>query len=202
MIIRTARFIKSSTKLADCPGADRAEYAFTGRSNVGKSSLINMLVRRKKLAKTSSTPGKTQTINHFIINDSWYLTDLPGYGYAKVSKTARKHWVGFIGEYITKRDNLVALFVLIDSRHEPLKQDYEFMNFLGMKTIPFVRIFTKSDKVSSNRLKQILETHDKHMLETWESLPPTIISSALTGKGREEILKYIEDTIIFFAKRP
>jgi len=202
MIIRSARFIKSSTKLKDCPEADRAEYAFTGRSNVGKSSLINMLVNRKKLAKTSSTPGKTQTINHFIINENWYLTDLPGYGYAKVSKSSRKHWEGFTGEYITKRDNLISLFVLIDSRHEPLKPDYEFMNFLGLKGIPFARVFTKSDKISSNSLSQVMAAHDRHMLEKWEGLPPTFISSAITGKGREEILKYIEDTITFFEKRP
>ena len=202
MIIRSARFIKSSTKIQDCPIADKAEYAFTGRSNVGKSSLINMLVGRKRLAKTSTTPGKTQTINHFIINEGWYLTDLPGYGYAKVSKSSRRQWEGFTGEYITKRKNLISLFVLIDARHEPHKSDYEFMNFLGLNGIPFARIFTKADKQGSNRLTKIMAVHDNLMLETWESLPPTFISSAVTGKGREEILKYIEETINFFEKQP
>ncbi len=202
MIIRSARFIKSSTKLNDCPEADRPEYAFIGRSNVGKSSLLNMLAGRTKLAKISSTPGKTQTINHFIINESWYLTDLPGYGYAKVSKSSRKQWSGFIAEYITKRENMVSLFVLIDSRHEPFKSDYDFMEFLGLNEIPFARVFTKSDKISSSMLTRNLTVHDKLMLETWESLPPTFISSALTKEGREDILKYIEETLTFFEKRP
>jgi GTP-binding protein len=202
MIIRSARFIKSSTKLNDCPEADRPEYAFIGRSNVGKSSLINMLAGRTKLAKISSTPGKTQTINHFIINETWYLADLPGYGYAKVSKSSRKQWSGFIAEYITKRENMVSLFVLIDSRHEPFKSDYDFMKFLGLNEIPFARIFTKSDKINSSRLTRNLTVHDKLMLETWESLPPTFISSVLTKEGREDILKYIEETLTFFEKRP
>ncbi len=202
MIIRSARFIKSSTKLNDCPEADSPEYAFIGRSNVGKSSLINMLAGRTKLAKISSTPGKTQTINHFIINETWYLADLPGYGYAKVSKSSRKQWSGFIAEYITKRENMVSLFVLIDSRHEPFKSDYDFMEFLGLNEIPFARIFTKSDKINSSRLTRNLTVHDKLMLETWESLPPTFISSALTKEGREDILKYIEETLTFFEKRP
>jgi len=202
MIIRSARFIKSSTKLDECPEADRAEYAFIGRSNVGKSSLLNMLAGRTRLAKISSTPGKTQTINHFLINEEWYLADLPGYGYAKVSKSSRKKWSGFIAEYITKRKNLVSLFVLIDSRHEPFKSDYDFMEFLGLNQIPFARIFTKSDKVSSSRLTTNISVHDKLMLETWESLPPAFISSAMTRMGREDILKYIEETLTFFEKRP
>ncbi|MBN1387697.1 MAG: YihA family ribosome biogenesis GTP-binding protein [Bacteroidales bacterium] len=202
MVIRSARFIKSSTKLSDCPRADRAEYAFIGRSNVGKSSLLNMLAGRTKLAKISSTPGKTQTINHFLINDDWYLADLPGYGYAKVSKSSRKRWSGFIAEYITKRENLVSLFILIDSRHEPFKSDYEFMEFLGFNRIPFARIFTKSDKVSNSKLTGNIAVHDKLMLETWESLPPAFISSAGTQRGREDILKYIEETLTFFKKLP
>jgi GTP-binding protein len=202
MIIRSSSFIKSSTKLGDCPPADRAEYAFTGRSNVGKSSLINMLTGRKKLAKTSSTPGKTQTINHYIINDDWYLTDLPGYGYAKVSKKSRRIWQGFMGEYIRKRENLISLFLLIDARHEPHRSDYEFMNFLGLEGIPFARIFTKSDKLGDNSLKKIIGIHDKFMLETWETLPATFISSSVTGRGRDEILKYIEETLTFFEKQP
>jgi len=202
MIIRSSSYIKSSTKLGDCPPADRGEYAFTGRSNVGKSSLINMLTGRKKLAKTSSTPGKTQTINHYIINDDWYLTDLPGYGYAKVSKKSRRIWQGFMGEYIRKRENLISLFLLIDARHEPHRSDYEFMNFLGLEGIPFARIFTKSDKLGDNSLKKIIGIHDKFMLETWETLPATFISSAVTGRGRDEILKYIEETLTFFEKQP
>jgi GTP-binding protein len=202
MVIRSARFIKSSTKLNDCPGADRAEYAFIGRSNVGKSSLLNMIAGRTKLAKISSTPGKTQTINHFLINEDWYLADLPGYGYARVSKSSRKEWSGFIADYIKKRKNLVSLFVLIDSRHEPFKSDYDFMEFLGLNEIPFARIFTKSDKISSERLARNMAVHDKLMLETWESLPPAFISSARTKRGREDILKYIEETITFFKKRP
>lgn len=201
MIIRSATYIKSSTQIRECPDADKPEYAFTGRSNVGKSSLINMLCRRKKLAKTSSTPGKTRTINHFVINDSWYLADLPGYGYAKVSRSSRKKWSGFTTEYLLKRENLVSLFVLIDARHEPIKSDNEFMDFLGLNAIPFARVFTKSDKVSSKELEKNIAIHDKLMLETWESLPPTFLSSSSTGAGREDILKYIEETLTFFTKR-
>ncbi|HCC69638.1 MAG TPA: YihA family ribosome biogenesis GTP-binding protein, partial [Bacteroidales bacterium] len=147
MIISSAEYIKSSTKLKDCPKDDKPEYAFIGRSNVGKSSLINMLAGRRKLAKISSTPGKTQTINHFLINNNWYLADLPGYGYAKASKTNRKQWSGFATDYIINRMNLLSLFVLIDARHEPIKSDYDFMNFLGTSGIPLARIFTKTDKV-------------------------------------------------------
>ncbi|MBS0011823.1 MAG: YihA family ribosome biogenesis GTP-binding protein [Bacteroidales bacterium] len=201
MIIRSATYIKSSTQIRECPDADKPEYAFTGRSNVGKSSLINMLCRRKKLAKTSSTPGRTRTINHFVINDSWYLADLPGYGYAKVSRSSRKKWSGFTTEYLLKRENLVSLFVLIDARHEPIKSDNEFMDFLGLNAIPFARVFTKSDKVSSKELEKNIAIHDKLMLETWESLPPTFLSSSSTGAGREDILKYIEETLTFFTKR-
>jgi len=201
MIIQSAKFIKSSLKLSDCPVANKPEYAFIGRSNVGKSSLINMLAGRRKLAKISSTPGKTQTINHFIINESWYLADLPGYGYAKVSKTDRKKWSGFTSEYILKRENLVSLFVLIDIRHEPLQKDYDFMNFLGINGVPFARVFTKSDKLKSNTLLKNISLHDKHMLGEWESLPPSFISSALTKAGREDILGYIEETITFFKKQ-
>jgi len=201
MIIQSAKFIKSSLKLSDCPVANKPEYAFIGRSNVGKSSLINMLAGRRKLAKISSTPGKTQTINHFIINESWYLADLPGYGYAKVSKTDRKKWSGFTSEYILKRENLVSLFVLIDIRHEPLQKDYDFMNFLGINGVPFARVFTKSDKLKSNTLLKNISLHDKHMLGEWESLPPSFISSALTKAGMEDILGYIEETITFFKKQ-
>ncbi len=202
MIIRSADFIKSSTGRADCPAPDKPEYAFTGRSNVGKSSLINMLAGRKKLAKISSTPGKTQTINHFLINDCWYLTDLPGYGYAKTAKTNRSAWSKFTTDYITNRSNLISLFVLIDSRHEPISSDHDFMRFLGHNGIPFARIYTKSDKVSSNILRKNMEAHDRLMLEDWDSLPPSFISSAITRKGREEILNYIDETLTFFKKQP
>ena len=200
MDIRSAKFLKSSTSLKDCPAPDKPEYAFTGRSNVGKSSLINMLTCRNKLAKTSSTPGKTQTINHFLINESWYLADLPGYGYAKVAKSSRRQWSEFTRNYILKRDNLMALFVLVDARHEPMESDYAFMEFLGKNEIPFARIFTKSDKPGPNELKKNLAVHDKFMLEKWESLPPAFTSSSITGKGRDEILNYIEETLTFFKK--
>lgn len=198
MIIRSARFIKSSVKVSECPKDDRPEYAFIGRSNVGKSSLINMLTGRKKLAKISGTPGKTQTINHFIINDSWYLADLPGYGYAKTSKTKRREWSEFSGDYIKNRTSLITLFVLIDSRHEPLRSDYEFLDYLGTNGIPIARIFTKADKISSNMLSHNLALHNKRMLENWESLPPAFISSTVTKTGRDEILQYIEETLTFF----
>lgn len=198
MLIQSAVFIKSSTGLKDCPPPDRPEYAFIGRSNVGKSTLLNVLTGRKKLAKISSTPGKTQTINHFIINDSWYLADLPGYGYARASKSSRRQWSQFTDVYIKKRDNLVSLFVLIDSRHEPLKADYDFIEYLGINSIPFARVFTKSDKISSNSLKSNIARHDSLMLDSWESLPPTFISSSITKAGRDDILAYIEETLTFF----
>ncbi len=170
------------------------EYAFIGRSNVGKSSLINMLVNNNKLAKTSGKPGKTQLINHFIINDNWYLVDLPGYGYAKVSKKDRRVWSGFIKDYIMKRENLMNLFVLIDSRHEPQKNDLEFMENLGINGIPFAMIFTKIDKLSQTQLKKNIENYKKKMLETWEFLPPVFLSSANDKRGKEDILNFIEDT--------
>ncbi|HLP72704.1 MAG TPA: ribosome biogenesis GTP-binding protein YihA/YsxC [Bacteroidales bacterium] len=200
MIIHSARFVKSSPSLRDCPAPDKAEFGFIGRSNVGKSSLINMLTGFQKLAKTSSLPGKTRTINHFIVNDSWYLVDLPGYGYAKVSASKRDKWVSETEKFILKRDTLLSLFVLIDSRHKPQPSDLQFMEFLGVNEIPFARIFTKSDKLSPNALLKSIHEYDRIMLEKWESLPVTFITSAINSKGRNEILKYIEETVNNFSK--
>ena len=159
---------------------------------MGKSSLINMLANNKSIAKTSSRPGKTQTINHFLVNNAWYLVDLPGYGYAKISKTMREKWVKMINDYLVLRENLQVVFVLIDARLEPQKIDLEFINSLGEKQIPFALIFTKSDKLSALRTSQNVEAFKQAMLETWEELPPVFVSSATTGKGREEIVDYID----------
>jgi len=192
MIIKTAQFEVSNSDYRKCPSGDSLEYAFIGRSNVGKSSLINVLTNHKKLAKISSAPGKTQLVNHFIINDQWYLVDLPGYGYAKVSKTSRDKFGKLIKDYILNREQLVVLFVLIDSRHEPQKIDLEFMSWLGKKRIPFNIIFTKADKLSSSKLHKNLSHYQKKMLEEWEVMPSYFISSSEDKRGREEILDYIE----------
>lgn len=199
MIIRSASFIKSSPSLKECPATSKPEFGFIGRSNVGKSSLINMLTGRNKLAKTSGQPGKTRTINHFLINDSWFLVDLPGYGYAKVPVRLRERWTRSTEEFIIKRENLVSLFVLIDTRHKPQKSDIEFMEFLGMNRIAFARVFTKSDKLSAAALKKSIETYNGIMLDNWESLPPSFITSAVTGKGRDTILGYIEESMNKFS---
>jgi GTP-binding protein len=199
MIIHSATFIKSSPALRDCPVTTKPEFGFIGRSNVGKSSLINMLTGWSKLAKISVQPGKTRTINHFYINESWYLVDLPGYGYAKVPIKLREKWVKATENYILKRENLVSLFVLLDSRHKPQKSDLEFMEFLGLKRIPFARVFTKSDKITFAALEESINQYDTEMLEKWESLPVTFISSAVDGKGREEILNYIEESMNNFS---
>jgi GTP-binding protein len=191
--------MRSSTSLKQCPAPLKPEFGVTGRSNVGKSSLINMLTYRSKLAKTSGKPGKTKTINHFLINDSWYLADLPGYGYAKVPVKKRESWVDAVEEYILKRKNLVCLFVLIDSRLEPQRLDLEFMEFLGINQIPFARVFTKSDKVSKNAIEQAIIQYDIEMLRTWESMPATFITSAKNGAGRDVILDYIEESINNFS---
>ncbi|MEZ4999281.1 MAG: ribosome biogenesis GTP-binding protein YihA/YsxC [Bacteroidales bacterium] len=194
MIIHSAEFVKSSSRADQCPPPDYPEFAFIGRSNVGKSSLINMLTGFSKLAKISGTPGKTQTINHFIINGEWYLTDLPGYGYAKVSRKLRENWQRTFEKYILQRENLVCLFVLIDIRHLPLKPDLEFMEFLGINQVPFARVFTKADKQTDRQNGKIVEAHNQEMLKMWESLPDTFISSAVNKSGREEILEFIEKT--------
>jgi GTP-binding protein len=192
MIIKTAEFLMSNTDFKKCPEAVLNEYAFIGRSNVGKSSLINMLTNHAGLAKISSSPGKTRLINHFIINKSWYLVDLPGYGYAKISKTMRVKFRRMIDNYILKRENLITLFVLVDSRHAPQKIDVEFLNWLGSKGVPFCIVFTKSDKIGVNVLKKSIATYEEELLKSWESLPPTFISSSINGKGKEEILEYID----------
>ncbi len=199
MIIRSASFIKSSPSLKECPATSKPEFGFIGRSNVGKSSLINMLTGRRKLAKTSGHPGKTRTINHFLINDSWFLVDLPGYGYAKVPVRLRERWTRSTQEFIIKRENLVSLFVLIDTRHKPQQSDIEFMEFLGINRIAFARVFTKSDKLSAAALKKSIETYNGIMLDSWESLPPSFITSAVTGKGRDTILSYIEESMNKFS---
>src|SRR5690554_3422640 len=184
-------FIKSASKWTECPEPNQPEYAFIGRSNVGKSSLINMLAERKDLAKTSGTPGKTQLINIFQLQDSWYLTDLPGYGYARVSKTKRGEFQKMITNYLTQRSNLVNIFVLIDCRIPPQKIDLEFMEWLGENQIPFSIVFTKIDKISSAALQKALLNYKKEMLKTWESMPLVFTSSATSKIGRLEILNYI-----------
>ena len=192
MKIKTAEFVISNTRPENCPKPDRAEYAFIGRSNVGKSSLINMLTGNAKLAKTSGRPGKTQLINHFLINNEWYLVDLPGYGFAKASKTERKKWEEFIQKYLNNRENLVNTFVLLDSRLEPQKIDLEFMEWCGTKGIPFAMVFTKIDKLSSSALQKNLAAYKKEMLKVWEELPPVFTTSAESKFGQEKLLNYIE----------
>lgn len=182
----------SNSDVAKCPSRPLPEYAFIGRSNVGKSSLINMLVERKNLAKTSGRPGKTQLINHFLINDQWYLVDLPGYGYARVSKTAKKEFQGFIRKYFTRRKQLVSAFVLVDCRHEPQRIDLEFMQWLGEQGIPFGIVFTKADKLKPKAMERHLRIYMDELLKTWESLPPHFVTSAAHRTGREELLEYIE----------
>ena len=177
-----------------CPKADRPEYAFIGRSNVGKSSLINSLTGNKKLAKTSGSPGKTITINHFVINNEWYLVDLPGYGYAKRSKTERAKWSKMIKTYILDRENLLTLFVLIDIRHEPQKVDLEFIDWLGLSQVPFAIVFTKADKIKPAQKAQFVESYKNVLLQQWESLPPMIITSAENHEGKDEMLDFIENT--------
>ena len=192
MKIKSAEFVISNTDIYKCPKEDLPEYAFIGRSNVGKSSLINMLTNSKKLAKTSGKPGKTQLINHFIINKNWFLVDLPGYGYAKVSKTKRKTFQKFIKDYFLKRKQLVCSFVLIDTRLEPQKIDLEFMEFLGENGIPFCIIFTKADKLNKNILQKNITNYKKIMLETWEEIPTYFITSAIKNTGKDEVLDFID----------
>lgn len=200
MIIRSASFVTSSARIGQLPAPEYPEYAFIGRSNVGKSSLINMLVSRKGLAKISGSPGKTQTINHFLVNESWYLVDLPGYGYARVSQKMRDQWDKLFTSYITLRENLILLFVLIDGRHEPMATDLAFMERLALNGVPFARVFTKTDKLSATAAEKNRAVHDSVMLRTWESLPPTFVTSAASGEGRDWILDYIDETMIFFQR--
>jgi GTP-binding protein len=195
MIIRSADFIKSSASLTQCPEPSMPEFAFIGRSNVGKSSLINMITGWSKLAKTSGQPGKTRTINHFLINNEWYLTDLPGYGYAKVPSKMKDNWVKEVNNYIVNRENLVALFILLDSRIKPQKIDLQFMEMVGLSRISFARVFTKTDKIKKAELENAICLYNDVMLENWEEMPVTFISSAVDGSGREEILKFIEQSI-------
>ncbi|MBQ6286629.1 MAG: YihA family ribosome biogenesis GTP-binding protein [Bacteroidales bacterium] len=191
MMITEAKFAGSCTRASMKPSRRLPEFAFIGRSNVGKSSLINMLCSNRKLAKTSSTPGKTQLINHFLINDSWYLVDLPGYGFAKISKEAREGLRVMINDYIRNSEELVLLFVLLDSRHDLTKIDREFINGLGENGIPFAIIFTKGDKLGPNALKAQIEKNKALLSEDWEELPPIFSSSSQTGEGKEEILDFI-----------
>ncbi|OFM81951.1 ribosome biogenesis GTP-binding protein YihA/YsxC [Weeksella sp. HMSC059D05] len=191
MSVQSAEFIKSAQTYKDCPKPDLPEYAFIGRSNVGKSSLINMLTNKRDLAKTSGTPGKTQLLNTFLINSNWYLTDLPGYGYAKVSKTHRAGFERMIYDYLEFRTNLVCTFVLVDSRHEPQKNDLKFMEWLGHKQIPFAIIFTKLDKLSSAKFQKNLNTYKRELLKTWEDLPMIFATSSSSFIGRNELLDYI-----------
>jgi GTP-binding protein len=202
MKIQSAEFLISSVEVSKCPKPVYPEYAFIGRSNVGKSSLINMITGRKNLAKTSSNPGKTQTINHFIINANfkpWYLVDLPGYGYARVSKTSRDKWELFIADYLEKRANLLNVFMLVDSRIEPQKIDLEFAEWLGENNIPFVVVFTKTDKLSKNETLRNIQLFKNKVLEIYEELPPVILSSSIEGAGKMEILSFIESTNPVFA---
>ncbi len=190
-LIKSARFVISNTDIKKCPNDGKPEYAFIGRSNVGKSSLINMITGHRKLAMTSATPGKTLLINHFIVNDEWYLVDLPGYGYAKRSKAQNEQLEHIISSYILDREAMTLLFVLIDCRHEPQKIDLEFFQWLGENGVPFSIIFTKADKLTRGALATNIEAYKKRLLEDWEELPPVFITSSETSLGREEVLQYI-----------
>ena len=192
MIIKSAKFEISNTDVTKCPQGTRHEYAFIGRSNVGKSSLINMLTQHSSLAKTSQTPGKTLLINHFLINDEWYIVDLPGYGYASRSKESREKLKYIIESYIMRREQMTNLFVLVDSRHKPQKIDMEFMQWLGENGVPFSIVFTKLDKLGLNVDKANIGLYKQSLLEYWEELPPIFESSSVYGRGRDAILGYIE----------
>lgn len=195
MKIHSATFISSFTDIRKYPAPEKPEFAFIGRSNVGKSSLINALTQQKKLAKTSVKPGKTQTINHFLINEAWYLVDLPGYGYASVSKSTREGFGRMIEEYVAKRENISCLFVLIDSRLEPQKIDLSFINWAGGQGVPLGIIFTKADKLNKNELNKNIRQFEKALLEEWDETPPMLVTSAETKQGREEVLAFIDEAI-------
>ena len=192
-MIKKAEFVMSNSQVAKCPKEPLPEYAFIGRSNVGKSSLINMLTNQKNLAKTSARPGKTQLINHFKINDQWFLVDLPGYGYARVSKTTKKTFQKFITNYFEQRKQLVCAFVLVDIRHEPQKIDLEFMQWLGENAVPFAIVFTKADKLKPLAIERNIATYQEILLKSWEAMPPYFITSAENYVGKEELVSYIED---------
>lgn len=194
-MIREARFVISNTDYQKCPRPDKPEFAFIGRSNVGKSSLINMLTGRKNLAKISGKPGKTQLINHFLIDQSWYLVDLPGYGYAKTSKAKRSEWSRMIGEYLLNRPNLQVVFVLIDSRLDPQSIDLEFINWLGEQGIPLALVFTKADKQSVNKTRAAVAKFKKTLLRDWAEIPTWFITSAENETGKEELMAYIQDLV-------
>ena len=195
MIIKSATYLKSSSNYQQCPPADKPEFAFIGRSNVGKSSFINMLTNHQHLAKTSAKPGKTQLINHFLINGKWYIVDLPGYGYARTAKTLRMQWSQMSMDYILNRTNLYCLCVLIDSRLTPQKIDLEFLAKLGEAQVPFVLIFTKADKQSGLRTERNVQAFMESLSEQWEEMPPHFITSAISGKGREEFLDFVEKVL-------
>ena len=195
MIIKKAEFVISNTDPELCPLTDKPEFAFVGRSNVGKSSLINMITGFGDLAKVSTAPGKTRLINHFNINDQWFLVDLPGYGYAKVGRSSREQWLSFIRKYMEIRENLYCVFALIDSRHKPQANDVEFMNYLGYNEIPFAMVFTKADKLSRKQLDKNLAIYKGEMLKTWEELPPLFVTSSGTKLGRDELLGFIDNII-------
>lgn len=192
MDIKSAEFIISNSDVSKCPPKRLPEYAFIGRSNVGKSSLINALTNRKKLAKTSGRPGKTQLINHFLINKNWFLVDLPGYGYARTSKSTKKTFQKFITNYFKQREQLVTAFVLVDCRHEPQKIDLEFMEWLTLNAIPFAIIFTKSDKLTATKLEKAITTYTNKMLEIWEEMPPYLVTSSANKEGCDKVLDYID----------
>ena len=196
MEIKSATFTISSAKLSQCPQDDKMEFAFIGRSNVGKSSLINMLTGHKGLAKTSATPGKTLLINHFLINGEWYIIDLPGYGFAKRSKSVQRSIDDMITSYILHREQLVNVFLLIDVRHEPQKIDTEFMNWLGENGVPFSIVFTKADKLSASKLRANVDVYLHSLLDTWEELPPYFVTSSEKKQGREPLLDYIESILL------
>lgn len=195
MKIKSANFIISNSDYKKCPAGDTPEFAFIGRSNVGKSSLINQLVARKALAKISGSPGKTQLINHFEINEQWYLVDLPGYGWAKVSKSSRSEFGKIITGYLENRQSLISTFVLVDSRLEPQKIDLEFINWMGENGLPFIIVFTKCDKLSKSKVQQSIDRYKKALLERWDELPMIIPSSSTTGLGRDELLNYIDSLL-------
>lgn len=198
MNIITADFLCSNTDPKKCPAANKPEFAFIGRSNVGKSSLINMITSRKGLAKTSGTPGKTQLINHFLINEAWYLVDLPGYGFAKTSKTNLEKWEKMIRSYLLQRENLLCTFVLIDSRIKPQQIDMEFLQWMGENELPFALIFTKTDKLTKNELASNLSAYKKKLLDYWEELPALFITSAENSFGKTEVLNYLDTVIPLF----